>query len=151
MRKPGLIKECFHIQTRIGGVLKQFPAYWTVPQSSLPKWLDGSKEFRPRVRVDSVIHRHQHRTMLQLDARCGCHVRPMSWMDHDLCLRRVASGSVLQPETRSAPRTPLAPSVTPSIQVAHYLALPYGAEERLAASAFARSMPFLMPFTVSSK
>src|SRR4051812_47081584 len=64
MRHPGLIKECFYIQTRIGGVLKQFPTYCTVPQSSLSQWLDGIEEFRPAFRVDSVIYRHQHGAML---------------------------------------------------------------------------------------
>src|SRR5215213_8732576 len=78
MLKPGLVKECFHVQTRIGGVLKQFPANGSVPQPSLPQRLNGIEEIRPALRVDSVLYRHQHRAMLQLDAGYRRHVRPVA-------------------------------------------------------------------------
>jgi hypothetical protein len=78
MRKPGLVKKRFNIQTRIGGVLIQFPTNCAVPHPSLTQRLDGIEKFRPALRVDSVIYRHQHRAMLQLDARYSRHVRPMS-------------------------------------------------------------------------
>src|SRR4051812_45159849 len=87
MRKPGLIKECFYIQTRIGGVLEQFPAHCTVPHTSLPQGRNGIEEFRPALRVNSVLYYHQHRAMLQLDAGHSRHVRPMSgWIKTCLCV-----------------------------------------------------------------
>src|SRR4051794_9594967 len=89
MLEPGLVQKCFHVQTRIGGVLKQLPANGSVPQPGLTQRLDGFEEIRPARRVDSVLYGHQHRAMLQLDAGHSRHLRPMSgWIKTCPCVVR---------------------------------------------------------------